>query len=94
MAWLSLDRDQMQPNYTGAERNSIFGRFLGYKKKVTQKKSGSRHIYGTPIMQRTRSALVCGLGSLISNLQTPIEGRHTVLYFITLISEKYSTAIC
>ena len=78
--------------YRGAERNSFFGRFLAAK--VTPQKSGSRHIYGTPIMQRTRSALVCGLGSLISNLQTPIEGRHTVLYFITLISEKYSTAIC
>ena len=30
------------------------------------------------------------LGSLISNQQVPLEGRHPVLYIITQISEKYT----
>ena len=47
------------------------------------------------ILQKTRSNLVnSGLGSLISDLQTPIGGHHPVLYFTTQITEKYSTAMC
>ena len=84
MACLSLDRDQMQPNYTGAERNSFFGRVLATK--VTAKKSGPRHIYCTPIMQKKLGPFWYIVDS---NIQTPIEGRHPVLYFITQILEGF-----
>ena len=35
-----------------------------------------------------------GLGSAVSNLQTPIGGHHPVLYFQIQVTEKYSTAMC
>ena len=70
-------------------------RKLSKAQKWPQKKQDIVTYTAPPIMQKTRPVLVyCGLGSLISNLQTPIEGRQPLLYFITQISEKYSTAMC
>ena len=70
--------------YRGAERNSFFGRVLATK--VTAKKSGPRHIYCNPIMQKKLGPFWYIVDS---NIQTPIEDRHPVLYFITQILEGF-----
>ena len=59
--------------------------------------SHNMKVYRQPFFcnKKNGSTLVYfGLGSVVSNLQAPIEGSHPVLYFQIHATEKYSTAIC
>ena len=60
-----------------------------------QRTTGTRGVLRGPRGPKNGSTLgYFGLGSAVSNLQTPIGGHHPVLYFQIQVTEKYSTAMC
>ena len=56
---------------------------------------GLKHVNNPYFPKKNGSTLVYfGLGSAVSDLQTPIGRHHPVLYFQIQVTEKYSTAMC